>query len=253
MKKIFSVLFALTSFLLYASEFLDVETLPFSRMQQYSLGSYRRIVIFSAPRTGSSLTYNVCRFLFERQENLDHAHNEFHLEYNVLKTHKLSEVEMAARNDVLYIITVRPPLDSILSAYRILPVQVRNEKQWCKTQIDQQVKYFNYINEMRSKGRNILLIKYEDFQNNLEFLLRSIEDHFSISIAPVDRELMLKGYSKDNIHQNIRRLQNFREHLPLSGFHGKHVSLTPYKTPEQILYWLNRYYQNVAFLFKEYE
>src|SRR6185437_3936462 len=102
----------------HGGEMLNVETLPTLRTQQYSLSSYKKIVVFSAPRTGSSLVYNVFRYLFENQENLFHAHHAFNQSCLVLKTHKPSELGLIEESPVLFVIPIRNPVDAIISNFR---------------------------------------------------------------------------------------------------------------------------------------
>jgi len=76
-----------------AQENYDVETLPTLRTQQYAAGTYKSIIIFASSRTGSSLVYNVFRFLFEDDSKLSAPHNIFDLNCRVLRTHRIPELE----------------------------------------------------------------------------------------------------------------------------------------------------------------
>ena len=78
----------------------DVETLPRLRTRRYSIEPYQKIVVFSASRTGSSLTYNVLKFLFEKEKNFRHPHNAFDLGCQVLKTHRYVDMESLRENGV---------------------------------------------------------------------------------------------------------------------------------------------------------
>ena len=88
----------------------DVETLPCFRTKQYCMGPYKKIIVFSAPRTGSSLAYNIFRFLFEDESKIFSHHNDFNQNRLVLKTHKFTELARVEEKDVLYIFTIRNPL-----------------------------------------------------------------------------------------------------------------------------------------------
>src|ERR1700722_9694212 len=104
-----------------ADEIYDVETLPSLRTKQYSMAPYKKIIVFSAPRTGSSLTYNIFRFLFEDDSKIFSHHNAFSQDRLVLKTHIFSELDLVEEENVLYIFTIRNPLNASISNYRICP------------------------------------------------------------------------------------------------------------------------------------
>ena len=105
---------------------------------------------------------------------------------------------------------------------------------------------------MIASGYHVAPLKYEDFTDDLNYLFNFIEDNFSISIASNDKELMKKGYSKQNIFFCTQNFADFNEYLPISGFHGRHINLEGYIPPKEFLYWLNIYLEDIKSLFKNY-
>lgn len=236
----------------HALEMLDVETLPMLRTQQYSMGPHRKVVVFSAPRTGSTLVYNILRFLFEDAENFSRSHNAFSRSNLVLKTHRFNQTKMLRGNNILYIVPIRDPLEASISTYRILPQLPSDLQNWCKWVVRNQADHLVYAEKRKEAGHDVVFIKYEDFEGNLDYLIRFIENYFSLSISDFDKNTMLVGYSKENVYRNIRGLADFREYLPISGFHGKHVVSEKISPPDDVLYWLNQYLQENSSIFKKY-
>lgn len=248
----FFLIFTILGMNCYAQEILNIETLPTLRTNQYSTQPYKKIVVFSAPRTGSSLVYNVFRFLFEDETNLSSYHNEFNQDCFVLKTHKFPELDLLSEENVLYIITIRNPIDACVSNYRICPRNIKDVKSFAKKVMHKHRDYLMFCERMKDTGRNVIFIKYEDFEDNLAYLFDFIENHFLISIAEPDKNLIKNGYGKENVFSSIQVLPDFKKSLPVSGFHGKHVTLEKYIPPGNLLYWLNYYLSDVKPVFKKY-
>lgn len=237
----------------YGTEIHDVETLPTHRTKQYSdFKTSKKIIIFSPSRTGSSLIYNIFRFLFEDDSKLMGYHNEFDLERLVLKTHKFEESALVENEDVIYVFVHRNPLDACISNYRICTRKIDDRQLFAKQLINRHCRYVNYSENLEHKHRTLLRLRYEDFADNLDYIFGAIETHFNISIATEDKEIIRKGYSKKNIYLCTQHLTDFSESLPVSGFHGRHIMLEEYAPPEDFVYWLKIYLEDVKSLFQTY-
>jgi hypothetical protein len=105
---------------------------------------------------------------------------------------------------------------------------------------------------MEAEGKSILRLRYEDFSDNIDGLLDAIERAFHITIDMNDRTLIKEGYSKASIYANTEHLNSFDECLPISGFHGCHVSRDNYEPPEKFLRWLKIYVDKAKTLFQRY-
>ena len=255
MRKLFLLVFLSCFSIALFADFLNVETLPRLRTLQYQKNPYDRIVVFSAPRTGSSVVYNVFRFLFEKKKALAFAHNDFRLDRSVLKTHNILKTENLQRRPekTLYVVTIRDPIQSCLSTYRIRTKPIDDVQALCQFLVGRLVKYFTFIEQLQKSGCAVAILRYEDFeQRPSPFLCDFIESHFHLSISETDRRLLEIGYSRENISANTRSLADFREFLPLSGFHGKHVSSGPWTPPAEALYWINHFCEAAKPLFQKY-
>ena len=241
-----------TSLAYHAQEIYDVETVPTLRTKAYSSEAYKNIVIFSAPRTGSMLIYNIFKFLFEKDSQLLARHDNFNLNRVVLRTHRFAEFNLIDKESTLCIFTFRNPIDACISTFRICTRNPINPQELAYEFINRTCCYFSYIKSKEHEGLQVLKLKYEDSAGNLDLIFDKIEDHFHISIDPKDKELMRLCYSIENIEACIKGLKDFDEFLPISGFHGKHVTLQRYTPPADFLYWLNIYLQEFIPLIQPY-
>lgn len=231
---------------------IDVETAPTLRTRSYSTGKYKNIVVFSAARTGSSLVYNIFKFLFEDDSTLLVNHIDFDVERVVRKTHSLNRIRSLDKENFLFIFTFRHPLQASISNYRITTDNKKDNKAFAKKLINTQSKYLTFSEEMEKEGLNMIRLKYEDFVDKIDFIFDKIEDYFQISIDPEDKELMRKCYSKENIKACTQHLKVFDEYLPISGFHGSHIKSKKYKPPDEFLYWLRVFMNDFKELFQNY-
>jgi len=234
-----------------AGEWLDVETLPLHRSQRYET-PYDKIVIFTEPRTGSSLIYNVFRFLFEKEDKIFSHHTENDPDKITLKVHEFKPEELFAPKKVLYVMTVRNPVDTCISHYRIFADTITNFQGFIERQITGQHNYLTCYEKMVQKGLNTLLFQYEYFNQDIDYLLELIENYFQLSIYKADKELLRRGLSKQNVSRCTENLNSFFEYLPCSGFHGKHVASNNYEPPDEIYFWINTYLVQVRHLYEYY-
>ncbi len=239
------------TFFCFAEE-LDVETLPTRRTKQYSIFPYEKICIFSAPRTGSSLVYNVCRYLFENMENFHHHHNTFHPDCLVLKDHRDINFNQNNGKKVLYIVPIRNPIDACISNYRIESAKNQSNKNYPYMMLKYQASRLIISENLLATGNDVIHIKYEDFSNDFDFLFHFLEINMNILISESDKEIIRIGYSKENIYSSIAMFSNFKECLPISGFHGKHVLLEAYTPPKRVLSQLNLHLPEFKPLFQKY-
>jgi hypothetical protein len=236
-----------------STETLDVETLPSLRSQQYSMGPYKKIVVFSAPRTGSSLIYNVFRFLFEEDSKIYLEHHCFENGRCVLKTHRYAEADsLENEENVLYVFTIRNPFSASVSNYRICSRKIFNKRTYAEKLVNRHLDTLLFSENKESTGKKVLRLYYEDFADNVNVLFDFIEYHFSLTISDEDKYLMRLGYSRENISRCTAHLADFNQFLPRSGFHGQHVSLEEYSPPKEFLYWLEKCVDNVKIYFEKY-
>ncbi|MCH9630437.1 MAG: hypothetical protein S4CHLAM37_04370 [Chlamydiia bacterium] len=252
MKVLFILQLILSTFIM-SNEVLNPETICLQRTKQYRLKDHDQVVVISAPRTGSMITYNVFRFLFESTAQLSRAHNVLLSDSIVVRTHLFSDLDLLKKKqNILYIIPIRNPVDATISRYRIRLNKKTNLNSFVKGAIDQQCNYLNFYEERIRNGDNALLVRFEEFNNNLEGFLDFIEDHLFITIDPNDRELIITCFKKSNINKYISQFPDFSESLSISGFHGSHIQKDSYSPPNKIYSVINAYLRKVKPLFRKY-
>jgi hypothetical protein len=179
-------------------------------------------------------------------------HNIFDLNRNVLRTHKFSDLDAVKKENVLYIYTYRNPISASISNFRICTRKITSLKSFAHELANRHINYLKASEKMEAEGKDIQRFRYEDFSDNIEELLDAIERTFHIAIDLKDKELIKEGYSKASIYANTAHLNSFEEYLPISGFHGCHVSADVYDPPEEFLHWLKIYVDKAKPLFQKY-
>ena len=248
----FILFFVGSSFLVYSEEIFDVETLPFFRSQQYSTNPYQKIVVFSAARTGSSLVYNILRYLFEEEKNLRCPHDQLDPAYLVLKTHHYWPQNKKSNENVLYIVPLRNPINACISFFKFQNDPNIDIKKFASTELRHHKIILQTAEILKSSGKSVAFVRYEDFENNLDYLISFIEQQLHISISETDKIIIKEGYKKENVCASIMHLKNFNECLPISGFHGNHISVQKDQPPAELIFWLNFYSEKIKPLFYKY-
>lgn len=141
-----------------AQDFLDVETLSTLRTRQYPLNPFQKVVVFSAPRTGSSLVYNVFRYLFENENYLLFPHNQFDLNRFVLKTHNFGESSLLIGSNVLFIVTLRNPIQAAISYVRICPRKTDNLQNFLERLMRKHAEYVTFCEALQESGLSLIHI-----------------------------------------------------------------------------------------------
>ena len=237
---------------LHPYEPINIETLPILRTHQYPIKPYSNIIISSAHRTGSTLIYNVARFLFENPQNIcnsDWDHNKKNL---VLKTHNLSNLVFLNNKNPLYLIPIRNPITATISNYRIQLIPPQDLESFVREMFFLQARHLLFIEDLQKNNKNFLVIKYENFNDNLDYLFDLIEKRLLISINNIDRKNIKLGLSKKSVSSSTNHFASFEEFLPSSRFHGKHVAQQDYTPPEELLYWIYYYLDEIKPAFQEY-
>ena len=193
---------------------LDVETLAFGREEVYPTLSYEKIIIYSLPRTGSSLVYNLFRYLFEKEEYLSLPHQPFSRQKKVMKTHDQKNVHSLKSKKTLCVVTTRDPIQSALSLYRVQKNKIQKISDWCQSQMKKQKKFQRKLKKLEKRGYHFFFISYDEIEQGIPYLLDKIEDQFHITISHADREKLIHGYSRENVAIQTQSLENFQ-----SSFH----------------------------------
>ncbi len=208
----------------FSEEAIDIGSLLEKRSKQYTLANYKRIWIISPPRTGSVLVFNVFRTLFEDVNNI--RENGFESTRTiVVKTHQMP-IDYFHPEDIM-IFVMRNPVDAIYSHTRIL-----NDYNYL---IPHHMSYFTHLETLLKRNVNMVILRYEDFVNDLRYLLEKIEHEFSMTIEESDKELIMKALSKENVLNYISKFKNFDHFDPGTSLHGKHIDTNDPKRNDVLL------------------
>ena len=209
------------------------------RTRQYSTNGYKKILLYSPYRTGSTLVYNVLKFLFEKSYFLD---KDSWQDSNAIvgKTHILGRIEPST----FIFCTIRNPVDACFSGYRVIisskyslmaPYQKIDEMA-LDSAVDDYIAQMESIDDLlRQKMRNITFLPYEDFNSNMEIIFDRIENIFDITICEIDRLLMEETFSKKNVSQFIKQFKNFSVYDTSSLFHGDHIEGNEFSKEQKTL------------------
>lgn len=224
-----STIFRLNQFLLlflclntHGFCYIDIATCIDYRTQQYPTGNYKTVCICSPPRTGSTFIYNIVRFLFEDELTKHAAHwNENMNVHKVSKSHGIL-IDDPTR---CVIFTVRNPLESSFSTYRVLYGINTLSQTLISEVVETQINYLHQLNNLLLNNKEAILFRYEYFVNDIYYVYNKLETFFSITIDKQDKSLLAEALDRDNVIANIEKFDSFDHFDEISGFHGNHIEL----------------------------
>lgn len=214
--------FALCIAILSADEGNNIHEQYHKRSQQYPTNGYQKILVYSPYRTGSTIVFNVLRFLFEDSDFLCQKIPWGHNKSIVGKTHNLGYIDPSA----IIFCTIRNPEDACFSRYRVMnpgKFQKVNEKA-LDIAVQDYLTQMKWMHDLLQKRfHNVVLLKYENFDSKLEVIFDKVENLFNIEICEMDRALMEEAFSKENVALFTKKFENFKKSDNLTLFHGAHI------------------------------
>jgi len=162
------------------------------------------LVQFSPPRSGSTLVFNIMRELFPAKK--------------IFKVHTFRSM----CNELPVVLTYRHPLDCIASSI------IRYKKEPTEEELERQIKIFNeqgFLDLVKIKDYpNILMLKYEDYVNDFEYIFKHFEKFFDMKISRTKREELSSKYKIENVKKMIEGGDSFAEQDSKTKLHGNHIS-----------------------------
>ncbi len=164
------------------------------------------VLQFSPPRTGSTLVWNVLRELFPGRR--------------IKKKHSLKKTRLGPFC-LPIVCTVRHPLDAMASSIQCQELPKTDES------IDMLRKEFDLA--MRSvldirTDSHALILKYEQFSNDHEYLFNELECFFGINIDSHKRQGICDKYNVKKVKEKTEQMGDFDNWNKKDHFHGRHVS-----------------------------
>jgi hypothetical protein len=227
--------FTLCFTILNADESINIHEQYFKRSHQYPTNGYQKIVVFSPIRTGSTIVFNVLKFLFENQLFFQEDAFENPNPHLILtKTHTLPPINPS---DIIFC-TIRNPEDTCFSTYRVMnPGKFKSiNEEALDYAIDTYLSSMQAIDDLlQKKLQNVVLLKYEEFDSKLGFLFHQIENLFNIEICEMDRTLMEEAFDKTTIALFTKKIESFMNYDAFTHFHGFHIESDEFSKEEQVL------------------
>lgn len=161
----------------------------------------KNIVIFSPPRTGSILIYNIIKILFD--DGWNHIKHTHLFEYHT---------------NNYYIVTYRDFRDSFLSFFRVQNIDINIDTLKKQEPLRQYAQLKEYLNKP-----NALLLRYESFYNDYDYVFDNFEKFFIIKINDKKRE---EVYNKINLNKAKEITSNLKDFQDIHGetqLHGEHI------------------------------
>lgn len=167
------------------------------------------ILLFSPVRTGSTLVYNIIKELYS---------------FKIYKNHNININNL---NEFKFIfITYRHPCDIILSMINSQE-ELITDKNVCfytnaflKCGGKQLIQNYRFLKQ----NKKILLLKYELFYNNFDYIFDNIEDKFKLNVHLIKRNNLKTDLCIDSVLNKIKHFQSFKEFDKDTHLHGLHIS-----------------------------
>jgi hypothetical protein len=164
----------------------------------------RKIIQFSPQRSGSTLVFNILQDLFptkyvKKQHNYDLEDKNFPT-----------------------VITYRHPYDCIASLILKDQVSPTNQIIEDKIMLFRKDGWNDFLNQFESS--KILFLRYENFYNDIDLILNSIEGYFKIYISENKKVKLRNKYKISSVKKEIEKFKSFSEFDLRSHFHGNHIS-----------------------------
>lgn len=175
-----------------------------SEIIRFQVFRNKYVIQMSPIRTGSTLVFNLLREVLPQKK--------------VLKKHQFS----SGFGHCPIVATVRHPLDAIASVCRVGGIEI-SDQGLSKATRD----FFeNGADDLiRIKDRpNVLLLRYELFINDFDYIFTKLEQFFKLNISSVERSRLAKKYSIENAKKIAARFDRFSEWDLETQIHGNHLS-----------------------------
>ena len=167
------------------------------------------IIQFGPYRSGSTFMYQYLKLLFPDKK--------------VLKCHNYRE------EPVPVVMTIRDFRDSVISYWRVdLGSEIIiGEDFMTKEDIDyyseEYVEFDEILDKYLLSHDEVLVLRYEDFNNDFEYLHDQMSEFFGIYINDYDRTRIDSQCSKDHNRKEQEKYQGFAEYSEETGLHGDHI------------------------------
>lgn len=197
------------------------------------LDESKSIISLGLPRTGSTVVFNVLRYLFEEE-----IHEHFGLGKRVLKAHGINDIlgKYPLNENVIICHSVRDPLGMVAS--RTASGHGRS--------LGRFINPLRFIPRRTPYNLKILTFRYEKFDNNsFDHIYDVIEEGFGVTIPEKSKQEIQKHFSIEAGKTIQAQYTSFKDYDKISGIHGKHINHSSWQqllTLEQAKYVYEKNY-----------
>lgn len=185
----------------------------------------KEVVVYSAPRTGSTLIWQCCKEIFSKVHKAHH-----------------DDVSKYLQMRLPCIITEREKVDAFISRERVLRFggyskkefeevindrlqhAIENNPQAINDDIEDytlELDSVEYVKNFYTGG--LLILKYENFHENYNYIFTQLEKFFYINIPSDYKENIIKKTNKAYNIDIQSKMNNFSEIDQHSNIHGNHI------------------------------
>ena len=179
------------------------------------------IVMSCIPRTGSTLVWQILKHVLPG--------------HDIVRTHP-----EAWDNDpgACLIATIRNPFDVAASLYRVRISRGGEDvgnKEGLDIVLGRTRLYFSHLH--RTLEADPIVLKYEDFYNDHNYIFNKLADAFGIEIPEAEREEISSRYTVEENRKRANALKDFNE-MDEEEIHGDHIgTVVPGSWKQTVPYW----------------
>ncbi|MCH9621901.1 MAG: hypothetical protein S4CHLAM20_13320 [Chlamydiia bacterium] len=175
------------------------------------------IVIFAPCRTGSTLLYNILNYLCEDQF--------WDIGCMSVKRVKRLHVTPTFKKGIKYYVfmTIRNPFEAIQSFCNCHGIRRRHLAQEKIKLIDEQFLQVSHLFQKKTDFECKTLLRYEDFENELSYLIDQIEISLKRKIPEEAKKYIFKQFNRFSMKQIADMLGPWRNFHKVMALRGGHV------------------------------
>ncbi|MCH9621208.1 MAG: hypothetical protein S4CHLAM20_06260 [Chlamydiia bacterium] len=188
------------------------------------------IIQLGPMRSGTTIIYNILKYLFEDECVNVHSFGK------VTKMHILEDLpyHVFKKKKMIVCCTFRDPMNVIASVKRA----GLNHKKVTDRAKSLNNSYFNI--------KKIINFKYESFENDqFEYVFNKLENELNIKISTETRNEIQTHFSKNRMKEICSRYSNFGGYDKITGFHGSHINNSDWRNTFNLKQALEIYHLNI--------
>jgi len=190
----------------------------------------KTVLQWSISRSGSTLVNRILRNVFSE------VHYFHPIDYNIwVFGCRVQGVSHFPTKELPAICTIRNPIDTAASLVRISKKKQEEHMPVCHESLGHHRSFWEFVDSIRDDGKDVVILKYESFWNNFDYIFKKLENRFNSTIDKERRDLIERDFSISS-HRGIQAKigNDFSCIDDKSGIHGAHIQNPEPKTAQNI-------------------